>query len=89
MKVEIIRTNVNCETLYRNIREFEISTLQTAYLFMNKDTLKCLEDICHKNKYWYGYSLYKENSSCGIIANFTGNKIFLDDDLRFGEVEIR
>lgn len=91
MKVKAVRTDIDCRSLYKNICDFEGTTNQTAYLIMNKDTAQCFEETCAKNNYWYGYHLCQQlcESMYDTIAEYCGHKIFIDNDLKFGEIEIR
>lgn len=64
------------------------------YLFMNEDTAKAIEaQISMYNLIFYDNSdnslSSKKNKKDGVYATYTGYKIFINNDLRFGVVEIR
>lgn len=87
MKTNIIKTEINERKLQAEISKFEIISNQTAYLIMNEDTMKALEKL-HINELPPSYVLdVVKNSS--RLAVYQGNKCFVDNDLAFGEVEIR
>ena len=79
MKVDISRKliTLNEDKLAEEINKFEYSTNQVACLFMSCDTLKILFPYC--------VSMFQD----GIIYEFKGRKIYQNDDLKFGEVDIR
>ena len=63
------------------------------YLFMNEETAKAIQSEVNKNNILYDPSLLSnipnKNTQGGVYATFTGYKVFIDDDLKFGIVEIR
>lgn len=82
MKTKIIDIN----KLSEEIENFEVMTNQKAYLFMHRATTDYLENTIPTKE------LYLNNSSCrfsDVIAKFQGRNVYIDDDLKFGEVEIR
>ena len=83
-KFSIVRTKIDISKLLNNIEEYSIIHMTNPYLFMNKDTIDELISIV-------GYSpdgLFgsQSNYMCGY---FQGHKVFGDNTLNFGEVEIR
>ena len=53
------------------------------YIFANKDTINRLMDQ-------HNVSVFKnEKTSGGLIGYYLGNKIFEDNTLKFGEIELR
>ena len=83
-KFSIVRTKIDINKLLNNIEEYSIINMVNPYLFMNKDTIDELISIV-------GYSpdgLFgsQSNYMCGY---FQGYKVFCDNTLKFGEVEIR
>ena len=83
-KFSIVRTRIDINKLRNNIVEYSIINKENPYLFMNKDTIDELISIV-------GYSpdgLFgsQSNYMCGY---FQGHKVFCDNTLKFGEVEIR
>lgn len=84
MKVDITRkiVTVNNEKLQEEINGYEALTNQNAYLFMSKNTMDALAlaTLPFSNP-----DMYKES----IMCKFKGRKVFQNDELEFGEVEIR
>lgn len=79
MKVDITRKliTLNDKKLEENIQKFEYLTNQKSCLFMSNDTLKIL----------FPYCVSAFNSD--VIYEFKGRRIYQNDDLGFGEVDIR
>ena len=83
-KFSIVKTKIDVNKLFNSIEEYSIINEENPYLFMNKDTIDELISIV-------GYSpdgLFgsQSNYMCGY---FQGHKVFCDNTLKFGEVEIR
>ena len=53
------------------------------YIFANKDTLTRLIDQCKVSVF------ENEKTSGGLVGYYLGNKVFEDNTLKFGEVELR
>ena len=53
------------------------------YIFANKDTLTCLIYQCNVSAF------ENEKTSCGLVGTYLGNKVFEDNTLKFGEIELR
>ena len=84
MLVNISQKRIDEEKLIKEIQNFEIANNETAYLFMNKETLGDLAS-------YYG-ELPRFNSSenmSGMVGYYTGRRIYENERLKFGEVEIR
>ena len=84
-KFSIIQ-KIDMSELNRMIDEYKISTDETnPYLFMNESTINVIPNADD--------TLYDLNQICakvnGIAGYYSGYKIFKDDSLDFGEVEIR
>lgn len=82
MKLSIIKQIVSMTDLDKEITEFEYEHPELfAYLFMSDDTLKALGDefkgICNIPD--------QSHSSCA----YRGRKIYINNSLEFGWVEIR
>ena len=83
-KFSIVKTKIDISKLINNIEEYSIIHMTNPYLFMNKDTIDELISIV-------GYSpdgLFGSQSS-SMCGYFQGHKVFCDNTLKFGEVEIR
>lgn len=53
------------------------------YIFANKDTITRLADQCKVSVF------ENARTSSGLIGYYLGNKVFEDDTLKFGEIELR
>lgn len=83
-KVLITKTKIDINKLVTNIEEYSAVNLTKPYIFMNKDTIDELISLVgyKPDGLWGAQSSYM----CGY---FLGNKVFCDNTLSFGEVEIR
>jgi len=79
LKVDITRKliTLNEEKLEEEIHKFEYITNQKSCLFMSNDTLKIL------------FPYYISAFNLGITYEFKGRRIYQNDELDFGEVDIR
>lgn len=84
MLMELIKVDVN--SLKENINNIKENTDGKVYLFMNNQTMRCLESVDASN-----FETYLEYSSGEeeYRNQYNGNKIILDNDIEFGKVEIR
>lgn len=87
MKVDISKkvVTLNNEKLSEEIKKFECLTNQTAYLFMNENTMKALSTGILSNLPYADLNALEN----GYICEYPGRKIYKNNDLEFGEVEIR
>ena len=83
-KFSIVRTKIDINKLLNNIEEYSIINMVKPYLFMNKNTID--ELILHVGYKPDGLLGAQSSSMCGY---FHGYKVFCDNTLSFGEVEIR
>lgn len=87
MKTNIITYEIDENKLRNKIIDFERITGQHAYIFMNQKTASAFEEqykpyiISSKEIIKFKNGFY--------IKVYDGNKIFIDDDLEFGEIDIR
>ena len=85
-RFSIVKT-INIDKIFEEIDNYIMITGETnPYIFMNEDTSKAIDDEVGVVK-WIDPSA-KSNYK-GIEATFTGYKIFINNDLEFGIVEIR
>lgn len=86
MKVDISRkiVTVNNDKLQEEINRYEALTNQDAHLFMSKNTMDALA-LAILPFSFSTTDMYKES----IMCKFKGRKVFQNDELEFGEVEIR
>ena len=83
-KFSITKTKIDINKLVANIEEYSVINITKPYIFMNKDTIDELISLA-------GYKpdgLWGAQSSC-MCGYFQGYKVFCDNTLSFGEVEIR
>ena len=61
------------------------------YLFMNEETIKAIERECgiYNRPEYDTQLLSNKNKKNGVVAEFTGYKVYINNDLTFGVVEIR
>lgn len=83
-KFSIARTKIDINKLLNNIEEYYAINMTKPYLFMNKDTIDELISIVDYSP--NGLFGSQSNDMCGY---FQGHKVFCDNTLKFGEVEIR
>lgn len=83
MKTNLIKSVINTGDLRRNIEKFELLANQRAILLMNEETRKILQDKCMLSN---GYIPLE---GLGTLKAYNGRKIFIDNDLSFGEIDIR
>lgn len=82
------------------IKHLDISTLDTEivrymdenkekpYIFINKETIDDLECITSLGSYEKFISC-KNKMECGVMAMYRGFKVYENNDLKYGEVELR
>lgn len=81
-KFSIVEIDIN--KIFKEIDDYECRTGDTdPYIFMNGATAIELESLAHFDPVEIPYS------RSGTVAEFDGYKIFRNDDLGFGEIEIR
>ena len=94
MKSTIVKTKISDEKLRKlrnDIHDFEIITNQHAYLIMSSDTSNALAEVYmdYFPAYLSNKDIVKAKHPKGILGSFEGKKIFCDDDLEYGVIEIR
>ena len=83
-KFSIVRTKIDINKLLNNIEEYSIINMVKPYLFMNKDTInELILQTSFKPDISWGI---QSNNMCGY---FRECKVFCDNTLKFGEIEIR
>lgn len=92
MKTNIITYKIDENKLRNKILDFECITNQHAYIFMNQQTASVFGE--QYKPYIIGSKeeiekLANEFKNRFYIEIYNGNKIFIDDDLEFGEIDIR
>lgn len=90
METFSIVEKINVDKLNTKVAEFVYKEGHEPYIFANKETLDALAKPIEQE-------LKFESTATGIITSFKGrlvckyqgNKIFEDDTLKFGEIELR
>ena len=101
MLINVSNKALDEDKLQKDMNDFEIVHGQQAYLFMNEATAKQLSYLCDssldpklitdplKTKF-RGYTQGERGTLGGyILGMYQGRKIYIDDSLKFGEVDIR
>ena len=83
-KFQITKTKIDINKLVTNIEEYSIVNMTEPYIFMNKDTIdELISQVGYKPD-----GLWGTQSSC-MCGYFHGYKVFCDNTLSLGEVEVR
>lgn len=82
MKTNLIKSVISTCDLRRVIEKIESITNQRAILLMNEETRKVLEDKCMLSR-------YMPLDGLGTLKAYNSRKIFIDNDLAFGEIDVR
>lgn len=83
-KISVITSIVNMEKLNNEILMYKVEYKTDPYLFMSKGTFYALsEDFSNST----GETL--SDWSTGYFAKYNGYKIFRNDSLKYGEIELR
>lgn len=82
--VNILQRQINEGELIRGIQEFELKHYKNACIFMNQKTFSELAIL-----YELKVDVEFDKDSNGIVASYSGRRVFQNEDLKFGEVEIR
>ena len=82
-----ILKSLDLEKISQNICIYECETGEIPYLFMNEETIRALYNEisdCFITK-----ESFESLNSQGMVGSFEGYKLYPNNDLEFGEVEIR
>lgn len=83
-KFIITKTKIDISKLFNHIQELFFANNMKPYIFMNKDTIdEIISQVGYSSDVLMGS---QSNYLCGY---FRGYKVFCDNTLHFGEVEIR
>jgi hypothetical protein len=88
MKFSLINDELDESKLKNNIVRYVYSDLsREPYIFMNKETARAL---ARQNRFIkYEYELEDLHYCNSVIAKYSGYKVYFNDDLGYGVVEIR
>lgn len=82
-----ILKSLDLEKIDKNIEIYECETGNVPYLFMNEETI--IEMLNECSTYYVSKNNLKSLFPFATMAAYKGYKVFQNDDLEFGEVEIR
>lgn len=87
MKVSVLEYKIDEDKLLEEISRYEVMNEVEAYLFMNKYTMNTLIKASNVD---FPPSVFCEKTSKGFTYGmYRGTKCYINNDLPFGEVEIR
>ena len=90
MKTFSIVDKINVDKLNTKIAEFVYREGHEPYIFANKETLDALvKPIEQELKFVSVTTNVTTSFKCCLIGKYQGNKMFEDNTLKFGEIELR
>lgn len=90
MEIFSIVDKINVNKLNTKIAEFVSKEGHEPYIFANKETLESLiKPIEHELKFVSAATGITTSFKCCFIGKYLGNKMFEDNALKFGEIELR
>ena len=92
METFSIVEKINVDKLNAKVTEFVYKEGHEPYIFANKETLDALVKPIEKESNFItsptGSTRIYVGKSC-LVGKYQGNKMFEDDTLKFGEIELR
>lgn len=91
MEIFSIVDKINVNKLNAKIAEFVYRERHEPYIFANKETLDALVKPIEQAEMFinsWGIGLVSSYKGC-LTGMYRGNKMFRDDTLKFGEIELR
>lgn len=92
METFSIVENINVDKLNTKIAEFAYREGHDPYIFANKETLDALVKPIEQELNFItsptGSTRIYVGKSC-LVGKYQGNKVYEDDTLKFGEIELR
>lgn len=91
MEIFSIVDKINVNKLNKKIAEFVYSEGHEPYIFANKETLDALVKPIEQAEMFansWGIGLVSSFKGC-LVGKYQGNKMFEDNTLKFGEIELR
>lgn len=90
METFSIVDKIDVNKLNTKIAEFVYREGHGPYIFANKETLEALvKPIVHELKFVSPITSVTTSFKRCFIGKYQGNKMFEDDTLKFGEIELR
>lgn len=87
-KFSIIK-EIDLNKLGKKIDDYRHETGEcNPYIFANGETIFAIKDECFKNIDPFNGYFVKDNP-CGKVGRYEGYRMFQNDDLGFGEIELR
>lgn len=86
-KFSIVR-NLDESRLTKEIVRYVNENEEDPYIFMNKETIDDLECITPLGSY-EKFDSCENKTKCGVMAIYRGFKIYENNDLKYGKVELR
>lgn len=86
MKISIVK-KLDVETLRKEIKCFEYKNNEKPYMFASRDTLKSLVD--QLTPFWATGASDIASLSGEDLIEFEGTRVYKNDNLAYGEVELR
>ena len=80
----VVQHKIDYMELWKQIDNYYYENNNSPYIFMNRDTIDCIV----KDTGMSPNGLHGVNTK-GLCGCFQGNKVFCDNTLSFGEVEMR
>lgn len=83
--------NINRDILNRKIAEFACKENYEPYVFANNETIDAMmkQTSIEFNSVTYSRGDIKTCASNCFVGEYRGRKMFKDDTLKFGEIELR
>lgn len=91
MEIFSIVDKININILNRKIVEFACKENHEPYVFANRETIDTLmkQTSLGFNSVTYSRGDVKTCASNCLVGRYRGRKMFIDDTLEFGEIELR
>lgn len=90
MEIFSIVDKINVNKLNTKIAEFVSKEGHEPYIFANKETLEVLtKPIEQELKFVSAVTNVTTSFKRCLVGKYQGNKMFEDDTLKFGEIELR
>lgn len=77
---------INLEKLDYELKDYIVHRKESPYIFMNKNTLKAIGDTISVR---VGQFIHDEKYKDAELCMYLGYRVYINNDLDFGEVEIR
>ena len=91
METFSIVDKINVDKLNTKVAEFVYREGHEPYIFANKETFDALVKPIEQTEMFmnsWGIGLVSSSKGC-LTGMYRGNKMFRDDTLKFGEIELR